>query len=1064
MDNRTVRTLGAPDLAPFGLLPPGRMIAGYRIEGRAGAGGMGVVYRAVNVELGRLVAVKVIAPALAGDDAFRDRFRSESRRAAALEHPNVLPVYRSGEEDGSLYIAMRYVDGPSLQELIDRRGRLPVGAAVRVVSQVADALDAAHAHGLVHRDVKPGNVLISEADGEERVSLADFGLAVPVARRVAGGDGRHAGTPAYLAPEQIRGDPVDARTDVYSLGCLLFHALTGRVPFVAEGVQATMAAHLVEPPPRPSELVPGLPAGLDEVVGRAMAKRPEDRFAGAGLLAAAARAARADVVVSYDPRDEGVARSLAARLSGQGLETHLARGRAADDLSSALACLVLIGRGELAGWARPALAAAAAVASTDPGFRLVPVLLPGAPDPFDPRLSHLAGRAFVDLRGGTDDPHAVRDLMRAVGASPPEVVSAPARAREASPYRGLESFREEDAPLFFGRDRETSLLVEKLGAGRFLAVLGASGSGKSSLVRAGLVPALRAADDAVRVVTLTPGTTPLGALAVQLAAVAPPTAPSADDLRDDVRALDRAGEAPAAAAGARARLLIVVDQFEEVFSVTSSARDRRAFIDGLVYASTIPGGRTTVVVAMRSDFYPRCADHPALSALVAEHQLLVGPLSPDGLRDAIEEPARRAGLELEPGLVRRILADVSTEPGHLPLLEHLLLELWRRRRGRLLTLEAYAACGGVGGALARRANEVYAGLSADQQAVARRVLLRLTQPGEDTEDTRRRAPLAELTGGGGGDDARRVVEAMSAARLMVVTSDEVTGEPAVEVAHEALIRAWPRLRRLDRRRPGGPAPPPPPDGGRPRVERRGARGRPALPGRPARDLAGARHGRAERPRASVPARRRRAGGARPGGAASARPPRRRGARARRRGDRRRRRRGGDAVEERERRTGRGALAPARRRRRRRRGPRSRARAAPRRPGPPGGPDRPGRAGAAADGLRLARARRAARPRHEGRRRAERRRRPRAGGGRGWLAPRLGAGDRPHRGAGGQARPFGWRPVGARGGDAGRVRDRRRRRRDRALAGRRAAPRHRGRRGIRVGRHSHRAWSRRPGGR
>ncbi len=781
---RTVLTLGEPDLSGFGLLPPGRVIAGYRIEGRAGAGGMGIVYRAVNVELGRLVALKVIAPAIAQDERFRERFRSESRRTAALEHPNVLPVYRSGEHDGSLYIAMRFVDGATLQELIDRRGRLPVGAAVRIVSQVADALDAAHAHGLVHRDVKPGNVMISEADGEERVSLTDFGLAIPVASQLARGDGRRAGTPAYLAPEQIRGDPVDARTDVYCLGCLLFHALTGRVPFVAEGVDATMAAHLLEPPPRPSALVPGLPAKLDEVVRTAMAKRPEDRFASAGDLAAAARAARADVVISHHADDEAVARSLAARLAEQGLEAHLARDDPADDLSSALACLLLVGRIELAGWAREVLAAAGGIASADPGFRLVPVLLPGAPDPFDPRLSHLAGRTFVDLRTGTDDPHAVRDLMRAVGASPPEVVRAPARERETSPYLGLEFFREEDSDLFFGRDGDVALLVEKLGAARFLAVLGASGSGKSSLVRAGLVPHLRAADEALRVVTLTPGNAPLAALAAQLAAAGAPAPPNAATLRDDVRALDRAGEG----------LLIVVDQFEEVFSLVASARERRAFVNGLVYAATIPGGRTTVVVAMRSDFYPRCADHPALRALVAEHQLLVGPLSPDGLRDAIEEPARLAGLELEPGLARRILADVSDEPGALPLLEHLLLELWRRRRGRLLTLEAYTACGGVGGALARRANGVYASLGPDDQEVARRVLLRLTQPGEGTEDTRRRAPLAELATAADGARVERVIEEMSAARLVVVTADDATGEPVVEVTHEALIRAWPELR------------------------------------------------------------------------------------------------------------------------------------------------------------------------------------------------------------------------------------------------------------------------------
>ena len=731
-ERRTVLTFGEPDVSGWGLLPPGRMIAGYRIEGRAGAGGMGIVYRAVNVELGRLVALKVIAPALAQDERFRERFRSESRRAAALEHPNVLPVYRSGEEDGSLYVGMRFVNGGTLEERIGRRGRLPVGAAVRIVSQVADALDAAHGQGLVHRDVKPGNVMISEADGEERVSLADFGLAIPVACQLARGDGRHAGTPAYLAPEQIRGRPVDARTDVYCLGCLLFHALTGRVPFVAEGVDATMAAHLLEPPPRPSELVPGLPAKLDEVVRTAMAKRPEDRFATAGQLAAAARAARADVVISHHEADEAVARSLAARLAEQGLEAHLARGDPADDLSAALACLILVGRVELAGWAREVLAAAGGITSADPGFRLVPVLLPGAPDPFDPSLAHLAGRTFVDLRAGTDDPHAVRDLMRAVGASPPEVVGLPRRSGRP-PRTSASSSSVRRTPVCssagMARSRSSSRSCARPLHGRARRLGQRQELARAGGPRAG--PARRRRGPPGR--HAHPGSAPLAALAAQLAAAATRSAIR----RHAPRRRARAGPG-------RRELLILVNQLEEVFSLARSAPERRAFMDGLVYAATIPGGRTTVVVAMRSDFYPRCADHPALRALVAEHQFLVGPLSPDGLREAIEEPARSAGLELEPGLARRILADVSNEPGALPLLEYLLLELWRRRRGRLLTLEAYAACGGVGGALARRANGVYAGLGPDDQEVARQVLLRLTQPGEGTEDTRRRAPLAEL--------------------------------------------------------------------------------------------------------------------------------------------------------------------------------------------------------------------------------------------------------------------------------------------------------------------------------
>ena len=201
----------------------------------------------------------------------------------------------------------------------------------------------------------------------------------------------------------------------------------------------------------------------------------------------------------------------------------------------------------------------------------------------------------------------------------------------------------------------------------------------------------------------------------------------------------------------------MVDQLEEIFTLCSDEGERAAFLGNLVYAATIPGGRTVVVATMRADFYHRLAEHPDLRALVATNQILLGPLDARGLRRAIEEPARRCGLELEPGLTRRILTDVADRPGTLPLLEHLLLEVWRRRRDHTLTLEGYAASGGVEGALARRANEVYGAMPAERQAIARRVLLRLTQPGEGTEDTRRRrrAPRARRLDPGGEARGRR---------------------------------------------------------------------------------------------------------------------------------------------------------------------------------------------------------------------------------------------------------------------------------------------------------------------
>ena len=241
---------------------------------------------------------------------------------------------------------------------------------------------------------------------------------------------------------------------------------------------------------------------------------------------------------------------------------------------------------------------------------------------------------------------------------------------------------------------------------------------------------------------------------------------------------------------------MVVDQLEEAFTLCQDAGERAAFLGNLVYAATIPGGRTVVVATMRADFYHRLAEHPALRGLVASQQVLLGPLDARDLRRAIEEPARRCGLELEPGLTRRILTDVADRPGTLPLMEHVLLEVWQRRRGRMLTLEAYADSGGVEGALARRANEIYGAMSPERQAVARRVLLRLTQPGEGTEDTRRRADRAPSWSREPGEEAEvdAVVGALAEARLLTTGTDEATGEPVVDVTHEALIRGWPELR------------------------------------------------------------------------------------------------------------------------------------------------------------------------------------------------------------------------------------------------------------------------------
>jgi ketosteroid isomerase-like protein len=267
------------------------LFAGCRIQGVAGRGGMGIVYRATQLPLGRAVALKLVSPERAAEPAFRARFERESRLAAAIDHPNVIPIYAAGEEDGSLFIVMRWVRGQDLQALIARTGGLDPKRTASIVAQVGAGLDAAHQAGLVHRDVKPANVLIAGDEGTGHVYLSDFGLTreVTADTRITE-SGEWLGTVNFMAPEQFEGARVDSRTDVYALGCLLYAALCGQAPFAGRTVAATMLAHLDEPPPKPSAK-PAVPAAFDAVVARAMAKRPVDRYASAGELVEATQAA-----------------------------------------------------------------------------------------------------------------------------------------------------------------------------------------------------------------------------------------------------------------------------------------------------------------------------------------------------------------------------------------------------------------------------------------------------------------------------------------------------------------------------------------------------------------------------------------------------------------------------------------------------------------------------------------------------------------------------------------------------------------------------------------------------
>ncbi|MFJ9713916.1 hypothetical protein [Streptomyces sp. NPDC101234] len=373
---------------------------------------------------------------------------------------------------------------------------------------------------------------------------------------------------------------------------------------------------------------------------------------------------------------------------------------------------------------------------------------------------------------------------------PDEALPEPLDDERRSPYAGLAAFQPEDAERFFGRERLTDDLVTRVRDRRFLAVFGASGSGKSSLLRAGLLPradAITPGKGEWRTVLLVPGPHPLEECAAQLAALGGGSATAlSEELQDKPRALHLTVLQILADRPEGSELLLVVDQFEEVFTLCTSTRERASFIEALTTAAQAPNSRTRVVIGVRADFYARCSEHPDLVTALRDAQLLVGPMVTDELRRAISQPAVQAECTVETPLLARVVADAAGQANALPLVSHALRETWRRRRGNTLTLSGYEAAGGIRHALGQTAETVFAGLAPPQQRLARALFLRLVALGEGTDDTKRRVARAEL-------DAlahpgtQAVLDALAQARLVTLDTD------TVEITHEALLQAWPRL-------------------------------------------------------------------------------------------------------------------------------------------------------------------------------------------------------------------------------------------------------------------------------
>jgi WD40 repeat protein/DNA-binding SARP family transcriptional activator len=397
----------------------------------------------------------------------------------------------------------------------------------------------------------------------------------------------------------------------------------------------------------------------------------------------------------------------------------------------------------------------------------------GVPGDVHRAAAEWAGRAAADrVTAAVGETAHGRARLRSMEAEVAEGVVDLQRARERAallvepdvpevcPFKGLAAFGPEDADYFFGRERAVAELVARVVGATLLAIVGASGTGKSSVLRAGLLPALQRG--------ILPGSEVREQILIR---------PGEHPQRELANALDKAKTDD---------LVIAIDQFEEVFTLCTDERERTEFIGRLVAAARDPRGRSLVVLTIRADQYERCADHRQLSALMAANQVLVTPMRPDELRDAVERPAQHAGLRVEPALVDALVADVEGEPGALPLLSTALLELWRNRDGRHLRHVAYEHSGGVRGAVARLAENAYGQLDAGQRAVARSTLVRLATEGPDGAIERRRVPLTELDTAGSKDVAN-VIAKFTDQRLLTADAENV------EVAHEALLREWPRL-------------------------------------------------------------------------------------------------------------------------------------------------------------------------------------------------------------------------------------------------------------------------------
>ena len=745
----------------------------YEVLELLGIGGEARVVKALDRQHDRIVTLK-IRPVR--DGRAREELLGEARILFSVPPHPALPLVREDFFDEEDYVvAMDWVEGTDLATLVRDRGRpgLAPSSVLAYLAQAAQALTHLHSQvpPVIHGDVKPANLILTTGG---RVKLVDFGISsAPNALR------RRVGTPGFRAPELAAGGAPSRASDVYALAATGFALLTGSPPAGVlpswEGIDPAQAKQLeaairlgmaTDParrPATPGELVERLRAGWAKALPTGVMTFCLSDIEGSSGMWDSHPGEMADALVRHDeliaecvegaggrflkPTGESTVSVFDSAPAAVVAALDAARALAAEPWPEGLQIAarfgIHTGEAERRGieYLGPTIRLAAQLRDeADEGQIFLSSVTTELVDDHLP-----AGCELVDL-----GPHRLPGLGAAerIHAVKAAGVRAPLPVTDC-PYRGLLSFEPEDRDYFFGREPVVEELIGRLAPGRLVAVIGASGTGKSSVLRAGLIGAVRAGEvvGLDRAHLLTPGSSPR---------------------------LELAGGT---------RQVVVVDQFEELFTVSDDPASRRAFIDGLLAA------RGPVAIGMRADMYGRLGDHPELARAVAGNQVLLGAMSNAELERAVTEPAQLAGLRLEPGLLELALRDVAGEPGALPLLSHALRATWERRNGRTMTVEGYRETGGVGSAIAQTADNLVASLPAEQRYLIRGVFLRLTELADGAAASRRRVKIEELVPEGVSlQVVQALLERLAAARLVTL------GDGTAELAHEVLIGAWPTLR------------------------------------------------------------------------------------------------------------------------------------------------------------------------------------------------------------------------------------------------------------------------------